>query len=108
MEKEISYKQVGIANVRDGEQGNKVTGRRIFAIAFNGERKMIPADSIARAKFVIDMAIEFGIQVADDCLNFNGEKNLWFSFHEIATNRSIRSSENVADCISFQGFQEVK
>lgn len=102
MEAEISFKQVGIANRRDGDGGNKITARRIFAIAFNGEQKFIPADTIAKAKFVIDMAKIFGVPVTGNRLDFTGEENLWYSFCSVALNSSIRTAQDVADCIAFE------
>jgi hypothetical protein len=102
MEAELSFKKVGIANRRDGDGGKKVTSRRILAIAFNGEEKLIPADTIAKAKFTIDMARIFGVPVSGNRLDFTGEENLWYSFQEVALNSSIRTAQNVADCIAFE------
>jgi hypothetical protein len=102
MEKEITYKEVAIANRRDGVEGKKVTGRRIFAIAFDGSSKLLPTDTIAKAKFTIDMAIQFGVPVYGGQLDFRGEQNLWWSFCEIATNTSILNAQDVADCIAYE------
>ncbi len=102
MEKEITYKQVGIANRRDGFSGTKVTGRRIFAVAYNGQSKVIPTDTIAKAKFTIDMAIQFGVPVVADHLDFTGQENLWWSFIEVATNSSCRTEELVAETINYK------
>lgn len=102
MNAEVTYKQVGIANRRDGDGGNKITSRRILAVAFNGEQKLIPADTIAKAKFTIDMAIQFGADVAGNRLDFTGKENLWFSFQEVALNSSVRNAQNVADVIAYQ------
>ena len=102
MEAEVVFKQVGIANRRDGDGGNKVTSRRILAVAFNGEQKLIPADTIAKAKFVIDMARIFGVPATNNRLDFTGKENLWYSFQEVATNSGIRTAQDVADCIAFE------
>lgn len=102
MEAEVTYKQIGIANRRDGETASKVTSRRIFAVAFNGEQKLIQTDTIAKAKFTIDMAIQFGAAITDNRLDFTGKENLWFSFQEVATNSGIRNAQNVADVIAYQ------
>jgi len=102
MEAEVTYKQIGIANRRDGDGGNKVTSRRIFAVAFDGTQKLIPADTIAKAKFTIDMAIQFGAGITDNRLDFTGKENLWFSFQEVALNSSVRNAQNVADVIAYQ------
>lgn len=102
MEAEVTYKQIGIANRRDGETASKVTSRRIFAVAFNGEQKLIPTDTIAKAKFTIDMAIQFGAVITNNRLDFTGKENLWFSFQEVALNSSVRNAQNVADVIAYQ------